>query len=163
MQGTFGLAHLQEIHRRLYQDVWDWAGQLRTVEITKGDSQFLQSHFFLNAGEDLTRFLQTTELLTNPDITDGDFIAQAADLLEKVNYIHPFREGNGRTQRAYWISSQSYQGAHLPGAILANSTTNAPLFGLSKKVLANLSEPCSSKRSNLLWMASRYSMTSCTR
>ncbi|MGX9901303.1 Fic/DOC family protein [Arthrobacter sp. SA17] len=101
VQGTFGLAHLQEIHRRLYQDVWDWAGQLRTVEITKGDSHFLQTHFFRNAGVDLSKFLQSTELLTNPDITDEDFIAQAADLLEKVNYIHPFREGNGRAQRAY--------------------------------------------------------------
>jgi cell filamentation protein len=101
VRGTFGLTHLQEIHRRLYQDVWDWAGQLRTVEITKGESHFLPIHFFLNAGEELSKFLQSTGLLTNPDIIDEDFIAQAADLLEKVNYIHPFREGNGRTQRAY--------------------------------------------------------------
>lgn len=101
VRGTFGLDHLQEIHRRLYQDVWDWAGQLRTVEITKGDSHFLQTQFFMHVGEDLSKFLQTTELLTNPEISDEAFIAQAADLLEKVNYVHPFREGNGRTQRTY--------------------------------------------------------------
>ncbi|KUM35512.1 hypothetical protein AR689_15955 [Arthrobacter sp. EpRS71] len=45
VQGNFGLDHLQEIHRRLYQDVWDWAGRLRTVEITKGDSHFLQTRW----------------------------------------------------------------------------------------------------------------------
>ena len=101
VRGNFDLDHLQEIHRRLYQDVWLWAGQLRTVEITKGDSSFLQMQFFLSAGEDLIKFLRSTELLTNPDIADESFIAQASDLLEKVNYIHPFREGNGRTQRTY--------------------------------------------------------------
>jgi cell filamentation protein len=39
--GDFGLAHLQEIHRHLFQDVYDWAGQVRTVELNKGGHQFM--------------------------------------------------------------------------------------------------------------------------
>ena len=38
--GAFDLAHLRAIHRHLFQDVYDWAGELRTVEISKGASQF---------------------------------------------------------------------------------------------------------------------------
>jgi cell filamentation protein len=38
--GSFNLAHLRAIHRHLFQDVYDWAGELRTVEISKGASQF---------------------------------------------------------------------------------------------------------------------------
>lgn len=40
IQGKFGLAHLQAIHRHLFQDVYAWAGLLRTVDISKGDSRF---------------------------------------------------------------------------------------------------------------------------
>src|SRR5438128_444096 len=35
-KGKFDLAHLRAIHRHLFQDLYDWAGQLRTVEISKG-------------------------------------------------------------------------------------------------------------------------------
>src|SRR5690606_15090999 len=38
--GSFDLKHLRAIHRHLFQDVYDWAGELRTVEIFKGGSQF---------------------------------------------------------------------------------------------------------------------------
>lgn len=39
-EGDFDLAHLRAIHRHLFQDVYDWAGELRTVEIAKGGHQF---------------------------------------------------------------------------------------------------------------------------
>jgi cell filamentation protein len=38
--GSFDLSHLRAIHRHLFQDIYDWAGELRTVEISKGGSQF---------------------------------------------------------------------------------------------------------------------------
>ncbi|RYE61583.1 MAG: cell division protein, partial [Oxalobacteraceae bacterium] len=38
--GDFDLKHLRAIHRHLFQDVYDWAGEIRTVEISKGSSQF---------------------------------------------------------------------------------------------------------------------------
>ncbi|MDP5227955.1 MULTISPECIES: hypothetical protein [Arthrobacter] len=69
----FGLAHLQGIHRRLYQDVWDWAGLLRTVEISKGTSQFLETPFLKNAGLQIEEFWQSSTLLTDPKIGDAEY------------------------------------------------------------------------------------------
>ena len=98
----FDLRHLREIHRRLYQDVWAWAGKIRTVEISKGSSTFHPNAYIETAFANLHVWLvHDTELLSNPKIDDDTFVKQAAELLEKVNYLHPFREGNGRTQRAY--------------------------------------------------------------
>ena len=38
--GDYGLAHLKAIHRHLFQDVYAWAGEVRTAEIAKGESRF---------------------------------------------------------------------------------------------------------------------------
>lgn len=102
VRGNFDLSHLREIHRRLYQDVWAWAGQTRTVEITKGATRFHSRSMIDTGFESVHEWLTSqTQLLKDPDIGDDAFVEQAADLLEQVNFIHPFREGNGRTQRAY--------------------------------------------------------------
>lgn len=111
---SFDLRHLKEIHRRLYQDVWAWAGEIRAVEINKGSSHFHQSERIESAFAGVHDWLvNDTALLSNPKIDDETFIKQAADLLEKVNYIHPFREGNGRTQRAYLDQVASISGRTL--------------------------------------------------
>ena len=43
--GDFDLAHLKAIHRHLFQDVYAWAGEVRTVEIAKGESRFQPRRF----------------------------------------------------------------------------------------------------------------------
>lgn len=101
VEGAFDLAHLREIHRRLYQDVWEWAGQVRTVVITKGSSTFLHPSRIEMAFANIHETLRDAALLNDPNISHDDFVKQTANLLEQVNYVHPFREGNGRTQRAY--------------------------------------------------------------
>jgi len=100
IEGSFDLTRLQETHRRLFQDIFEWAGQLRTVEIAKGTSHFLPFSLIHTAADDTFGWLGESGLLL-PDIDDQTFVRQGASLLEKVNYIHPFREGNGRTQRAF--------------------------------------------------------------
>lgn len=100
IEGSFDLAHLKAIHRALYQDVWDWAGETRTVNIAKGSSHFHEHTAIETAFVVINGFLKRSSLL-NPDVDDETFVAECADLLEKINYVHPFREGNGRTQRAY--------------------------------------------------------------
>ncbi len=98
--GPFDLARWAETHRRLFQDVYAWAGRLRTVEISKGSSQFHASALIPAAARSTFDGLATSGLL-NPAIDEPAFVVLASDLLEKMNYIHPFREGNGRTQRAF--------------------------------------------------------------
>lgn len=97
--GDFDLAHLIAIHRHLFQDVYDWAGELRTVEISKGDSQF-QFHRYITTGmQDVHRRLVAANYLNG--LSADEFARDAGEIMGDVNYVHPFREGNGRVQALY--------------------------------------------------------------
>jgi cell filamentation protein len=91
---------LKETHRRLFQDLYEWAGRPRTVDIGKLNSRFIPSAYIHTAAEETFTWLAGSGLL-RPTVDDDSFVVLSADLLEKINYIHPFREGNGRTQRAF--------------------------------------------------------------
>lgn len=95
--GDFDLAHLQAIHFRLFEDVYAWAGQVRTVEIAKGGSFFLPHRLIAAEAEAVFRQLRVENLLGGLD--KADFGRRAGFFLAWINKIHPFREGNGRTQR----------------------------------------------------------------
>ena len=97
--GDFSFKHLCSIHKQLFQDIYTWAGKTRTVDISKGTVfclvQFIEMQF-----EDLYRKLQKENFLK--DITDkAEMSTRLAFYLGELNMIHPFREGNGRTQRIY--------------------------------------------------------------
>jgi len=98
-EGQFDLAHLRAIHRHLFQDIYDWAGELRTVEIAKGGSQFQFRRYIAIGMADVHRRLIATDYLRR--LAPADFAARAGEIIGDVNYIHPFREGNGRTQMLY--------------------------------------------------------------
>lgn len=84
----------------MFQDVYDWAGEVRTVMITKGASTFHNPNRIAAAAQYTFGKLHDGPLL-NPAVGDEAFLAGVTDLLDDVNYIHPFREGNGRAQRAF--------------------------------------------------------------
>ena len=95
----FSLDHLCNIHHYLFQDIYDWAGKLRTVDIAKGTIfclvQFIEPQF-----EVIHKWLLDNRFLK--DISDiEEMSVKTAYLLGEINMIHPFREGNGRTQRMY--------------------------------------------------------------
>ncbi len=94
-RGDFDLAHLRAIHRHFFQDIYDWAGELRTVEISKGEQQFQFRQYIQTGMADVHRRLVRAHFLTK--LSAADFAKQAAVTI----YIHPFREGNGRTQLQY--------------------------------------------------------------
>ncbi|MCM1294152.1 MAG: Fic family protein [Muribaculaceae bacterium] len=89
---------LLQIHKFLFQDVYSWAGECRRVEISKGGRQFLPMHAFPQAFAYIDKLL--TEYFVLPN--DRALIAQKlAEILDNINFLHPFREGNGRTQREF--------------------------------------------------------------
>jgi cell filamentation protein len=97
--GDFSMKHLCSIHKQLFQDIYTWAGKTRTVDISKGTIfclvQFIDSQF-----DDMYRKLKKENFLK--DITDKkEMSVRLAYYLGELNMIHPFREGNGRTQRIY--------------------------------------------------------------
>ena len=99
IRGTFDTSHLQAIHRYIFQDVYAWAGEFRTVDISKGGHLFgLYQHIvpFLHktfVELQMEKYLAGTRL--------KHFAHRAAHYLGEINAIHPFRDGNGRTQREF--------------------------------------------------------------
>ena len=90
---------LLEIHRYLFQDVYHWAGQKRTVEISKQGKPFFLTEYFDNGFSYIDNLINSYREI-NP--TDKSQLAKGlAVLLDNINYLHPFREGNGRTQREF--------------------------------------------------------------
>lgn len=88
----------REIHRRIFQDVYDWAGQYRTVAIAKGDLFALPPYI---EGEMDRRFALIHRERDLRGFSADQFAARAAEHICEINAIHPFREGNGRTQRLF--------------------------------------------------------------
>lgn len=97
--GCFDLDHLKAIHRHLFQDVYDWAGEIRTVELNKDGHQFQYRRYIETGMADIHRRLTEANFLKG--LEPDDFAREAAQIIGDVNYVHPFREGNGRTQLFY--------------------------------------------------------------
>jgi cell filamentation protein len=108
-RGRFDLPHLRAIHRHLFQDIYDWAGELRTVEIAKGGDQFQFRRFIETGMADVWRRLARLNFLRGLD--REAFAAEAGRIIGDVNHVHPFREGNGRTQ-AYYLEQLADQANH---------------------------------------------------
>lgn len=101
---TGDLRQLQAIHGQLFQDVYDWAGQLRTVDIRKGTDPAAEFFMPVSRLESAAGFA-FAELADDHQLHGLDrdrFVARLAHHYDQVNYLHPFREGNGRTQRIFW-------------------------------------------------------------
>ena len=97
--GDFSLQHLCAIHRYIFQDIYEWAGQIRTVDISKGTifclTQFIEIEF-----KKVQDWLIAHNYLK--DVDDKEQMSKMlAYLIGEINMIHPFREGNGRAQRVY--------------------------------------------------------------
>lgn len=97
--GAFDLKHLQAIHRHLFQDIFDWAGETRTVELFKNNDRFQPYGYIQNGMADVHARIISQNFLK--ELSKASFAHAAARIIGDVNYVHPFREGNGRTQLRY--------------------------------------------------------------
>lgn len=100
---TGDLAELRTIHRYLFQDIYAWAGQIRTVDLRKNVDEgefFVPVAMIERAAGFVADELREDDYLQR--MNRVAFIARLAHHYDQLNYIHPFREGNGRAQRAFW-------------------------------------------------------------
>ncbi|MBD9259384.1 MAG: cell filamentation protein Fic [Faecalibacterium sp.] len=84
--GTF--AGLAMIHKHLFEDIYEFAGQMRTVNITKGNFRFAPVMYLRPALESIDRMPQST-------------FDEIIEKYVEMNVAHPFREGNGRSTRIW--------------------------------------------------------------
>jgi cell filamentation protein len=90
---------LLDIHRYLFQDIYEWAGKVRTVEISKSGTQFFSLGYFHRAFPFIDSLIVQYRKIARND--KPALANKLAEILDTVNYLHPFREGNGRTQREF--------------------------------------------------------------
>lgn len=91
------------IHQALFQDIYEWAGCIRTVEIRKSgaDSEFFLPSTNIAMGIEWSRReLEKDNMLKGMEL--AEFAKRLAYHYDNYNFVHPFREGNGRTQRLFW-------------------------------------------------------------
>ena len=100
--GRFGLPHLKKIHKFMFQDIYSWAGKIRTVRISKGQSMFAYPEYIVPEANHLFKQLQEENCLSG--LSKGNFVARSAWYIGELNTLHPFREGNGRALRVFmWL------------------------------------------------------------
>ena len=99
IKGQYDLTHLQKIHKHIFQDIYTWAGELRTVNIGKGQNFFCLLQHIDYAQKDIFNSLKKDNYLNGLNLNDS--VNKLAYYLGEINMLHPFREGNGRTQRAF--------------------------------------------------------------
>ncbi|MDR1427031.1 MAG: Fic family protein [Bifidobacteriaceae bacterium] len=97
---TYDAQHVRSAHRHLFQDVYGWAGQHRVVDMGKGQSLFAD----IEMGE-IGRYLDDAERIVKStdwgSLDHEGFADRAATVFAYVNQAHPFREGNGRSSKAF--------------------------------------------------------------
>lgn len=111
------------IHHHLFQDVYEWAGKIRTIRISKGDSAFCYPEYITDELGKLFKNLTADYELSG--LGSRQFANKAAAFIAELNAIHPFREGNGRTQLSFLVELSERAGHRLnlgrldPQAILS--------------------------------------------
>jgi cell filamentation protein len=99
IQGQFDARHLQAIHHHIFQDVYEWAGDFRSVSISKSGDPFAFPRHIVSSLDKICGELKREMHLAGSDLER--FASRGAYYLGEINAIHPFREGNGRTQREF--------------------------------------------------------------
>lgn len=159
IEGNFDFEHLKEIHRYIFQDLYEWAGQERTVEIGKGNMFCITSYLNEYAESIFQKYYPQCK--NNKDNFD-DFIYALAENYGDLNAMHPFREGNGRAQREFartlclkcGYSFDLYCSTHqemLNASILSfNKGDNSGFRAIFSKAIVPLSKYTVSDRLNIL-------------
>ena len=98
IQGNYDFNHLKAIHKYIFQDIYDWAGKERTIEIGKGNLFCTTMHIQEYARSVFAKYYP--QCYYAKDDFD-EFVKVFADNYGDLNALHPFREGNGRAQREF--------------------------------------------------------------
>lgn len=137
----YDLDYLCAIHQTLFCDIYEWAGKIRTLDISKGDTHFCNTRFIDKEADKLFTAFADNNYFSEYDKTD--LICAVSELYGELNMVHPFREGNGRAQRIlfehivinagfeiYWesVSQEEWISANV-AAVYCDYSSLETLFG----------------------------------
>ncbi|WDZ82060.1 Fic family protein (plasmid) [Ensifer adhaerens] len=159
-KGNFDKAHLKAIHGYIFQDVYEWAGHTRNesplvegqrVEpiggLSKGGTSFLPGSRIEMGLDEALKPIRDPRALRNA--TPEEFADRAAKVLSELNYVHPFREGNGRAQEAFISELGRHYGREIDFSVITRpriieasiETTNDPSSPAMKHVIEDAMNP----------------------
>ena len=120
---AFDLDGLRSIHRHLFQDVYAWAGEVRTVNLAKGWPAFAPPEQVAPIMHEVAEALRESD---NLRILPGtaDVAGGLARVYDVINTAHPFREGNGRTQREFLTALAAESGHRIDWAQVAGGVND---------------------------------------
>lgn len=96
---TFDFEHYRVIHKYLFGELYDWAGEARTINISKKGTQFCPADEIPRVSKAIFRRLAERHFFR--ELPKERFVEELVDFYQRTNELHPFREGNGRTQRVF--------------------------------------------------------------
>lgn len=99
IKGKFDLKHLQAIHKKLFEDIYPFAGKIRDGYLQKGQQDFTMGYRIVPQAEKLFTQLKNEQFLKKTE--PAKIAGRLAYYMGEINAIHPFREGNGRAQRIF--------------------------------------------------------------
>ena len=99
LKGNFDLEHYKSINKFLFEDLYSWAGELRKINISKKGTNFANADELEYLCTECFQRLKENNYYRNTDL--DSFVENIVDLYCTLNILHPFREGNGRTERIF--------------------------------------------------------------
>lgn len=140
----FSIDTIKYIHKKLFGDIYEWAGEFRNIDISKGNSRFANVAYIESSLNEIFGKLVKDSFLYGLD--RDDFVKKAAGYMSEINAVHPFRDGNGRTQRelinqlaynaGYYITWNKIDPEEILNATIASFHSDT--LALEKIILENL-------------------------
>ena len=108
LNGSYDFGHYKQIHYYLFCDLYDWAGEIRKVNVSKKGTSFVPADEIAACA---AACFERLSGFSSIGLSKHELAMEVADFYSTVNMLHPFREGNGRTQRIFfkqWIQHLGY-------------------------------------------------------
>lgn len=134
VKATGDLDEFRAIHRHLFQDVYPWAGEVRTVDLRKnvaGAEHFLPASAINRGSIFAAGELRQDNMLRG--MKRNQLIDRLSHHYDQWNYVHPFREGNGRSQRLFWNRVAADAGWHLDWRPVQGAVNDAACRAAAEK------------------------------
>ena len=99
IKGNFSKAHLMNIHKFIFEDIYPFAGKIRREQISKADTLFYPPNLIDRELDKVFAKIKEKNMLRETD--EEKIFDNLAYVMAELNIIHPFREGNGRSIREF--------------------------------------------------------------
>ncbi len=99
IKGNFSKAHLMNIHKFIFEDIYSFAGKIRREQISKADTMFYPPNLIVRELDKVFAKIKEKNMLRETD--EEKVFDNLAYVMGELNIIHPFREGNGRSIREF--------------------------------------------------------------